>query len=88
MLKTTILGCLLLSAVVGVLGCRDRIEERYQAGYADGVEAERKAARIEPFRNWTTTVCGGNGVTVNGTHVRGGPTGCVRVASDGTVQRY
>jgi hypothetical protein len=36
----------------------------------------------------TTEVCGGNGVTVNGKHHRPGKTGCVRVYSDGTSQRY
>lgn len=35
-----------------------------------------------------TTVCGGAGVNLNGKHIAPGKTGCVRVLSDGTVERY
>lgn len=40
------------------------------------------------LRSVTTQVCGGGGVTLNGNHVRPGKTGCVRVFSDGSVERY
>ncbi|WP_138514569.1 hypothetical protein [Rhodoferax bucti] len=33
-------------------------------------------------------VCGGSGVNFNGKHYSGGKTGCVRVLSDGRVERY
>lgn len=35
-----------------------------------------------------TEVCGGSGVNLNGKHYSGGKTGCVRVLSDGRVERY
>lgn len=36
---------------------------------------------------YSTEVCGG-GANVNGEHHKGGKTGCVRVFSDGRVERY
>ena len=36
----------------------------------------------------STEVCGGGGVNVNGRHYPGGKTGCVRVFSNGKVERY
>ena len=36
----------------------------------------------------STEVCGGGGVNVNGKHYPGGKKGCVRVFSDGRVERY
>jgi len=35
-----------------------------------------------------TEVCGGNGLNLNGRHIRPGKTGCVRAYSDGRVERY
>jgi hypothetical protein len=36
----------------------------------------------------STGVCGGGGVTVNGKHHSPGKTGCVRVHSDGRIEKY
>jgi hypothetical protein len=36
----------------------------------------------------STAACGGNGITLNGKHYSGGKTGCVKVYSDGRVERY
>lgn len=36
----------------------------------------------------STEVCGGGGVNFNGRHYAGGKTGCVRVFSNGKVERY
>lgn len=36
----------------------------------------------------STEVCGGAGVNLNGKHYSGGKTGCVRVMSDGRVERF
>lgn len=36
----------------------------------------------------STEVCGGGGVNLNGRHYAGGKTGCVRVFSNGKVERY
>lgn len=37
---------------------------------------------------YSTEVCGGNGVDVNGKHHGPGKTGCVRVYSDGRIEKY
>ena len=37
---------------------------------------------------YSTEVCGGNGVNVNGKHHSAGKTGCVRVYSDGRIEKY
>jgi hypothetical protein len=37
---------------------------------------------------YSTEVCGGNGVDVNGKHHSAGKTGCVRVFSDGRIEKY
>lgn len=51
---------------------------------------ERAASSYTPpsFSSVTTEVCGGGGVTFNGKHYKPGKTGCVRVFSDGRVQRW
>ena len=36
----------------------------------------------------STSVCGGGGVEVNGKHHSAGKTGCVRVYSDGRIEKY
>ena len=52
-------------------------------------EQKEELTSREPSTPYVTTeVCGGTGVNVNGRHVSGGKTGCVRVYSDGLVQRY
>jgi hypothetical protein len=93
---------LVIFVILGLLaGCRDRFEEGYRAGYADGmvygVEIAKERARaptaVEQSKSefpptLTTEVCGGGGVTVDGKHYRPGKTGCARVMGDGTVQRY
>ena len=53
-------------------------EERSEAIYDTGAN----------YRSVTTTVCGGGGVNVSGKHISPGKTGCVRVYSDGTTERY
>jgi hypothetical protein len=50
---------------------------------------ERSASSSHPPSYSTSTeVCGGDGVNFNGKHYSGGKTGCVRVTSDGRVQRW
>ena len=52
-------------------------------------EQERQRTLFEsPSAAVTTEVCGGAGVNVNGRHVSGGKSGCVRVFDDGRVERY
>ena len=58
-------------------------------------KSEREyAAKLQTAQSYTSTtyttteVCGGGGVNVGGRHYSSGQTGCVRVLSDGTVQRY
>ena len=87
-----------------IAGCKDRYDEGYASGYVDGSAAGEKigfekamdqrdaeSSAIESYASSsyvTTEVCGGSGVNVNGKHYAGGKTGCVRVFSDGKVQRY
>lgn len=40
------------------------------------------------FSTYSTEVCGGSGTNVNGKFYSAGKTGCVRVYSDGRVERY
>ncbi len=40
------------------------------------------------YRVTSTEVCGGGGVNVGSKHYDGGKTGCVRVYSDGRVEKY
>lgn len=58
----------------------------------DRCEQEKKnnsySSSSSNFSSVTTEVCGGNGLTLNGKHVRPGKTGCVRAYSDGRVERY
>ncbi len=94
----------LWEAIFIMAGGKDRCDEGYVAGHADGSAAgekigfekamaqhETESRAIERYDSPTyvaTEVCGGSGVNVNGKHYAGGKTGCVRVLSDGTVQRY
>lgn len=79
-------------------------EAGYSDGLSDGtdsaenkctekVEEEKKACRDQSYltdtsSEVTTEVCGDAGVNANGKHYSGGKTGCVRVYSDGRVDRY
>jgi len=77
--------------------CEDRDRQGYYDGYTDGYEAGRQVVvedrentiseRISS-RSVTIEVCGGGSVNVNGKQIQPGPTGCVRVYSDGTFERY
>ena len=84
-----------------LLGCKDKYQEGYQIGYSDGVRSmeskleesekklqdeKRKSQRT--FSSVSTEVCGGSGVNLNGKHYSGGKTGCVRVYSDGRIEKY
>lgn len=84
-----------------LLGCKDKYQEGYQIGYSDGVrsmeskleESEKKLQDEKrksqySFSSVSTEVCGGTGVNLNGKHYSGGKTGCVRVYSDGRVEKY
>jgi len=55
--------------------CEDEQSEAYYGGGAS-------------YRSVTTEVCGGAGVNLNGKHISPGKSGCVRVYSDGTIERY
>lgn len=66
-------------------GVEKRCEER--------IEEEKNSCRDRSYSKrssgaYLTEVCGGAGVTANGKHYEGGKTGCVRVHSDGRVERY
>ncbi len=85
-----------------LIGCKDRFDEGFSAGYAAGVsdtttrlklEHEQKMLELDRQRASTNAVtsvqtCGGAGVNLNGRYYEGGKTGCVRVYSDGRVVRY
>lgn len=68
--------------------------ERKLAGLRDELESAKRQAAISAYSSQAayssvvTTVCGGNGLNLNGKHYAPGKTGCVRAMSDGTVQRY
>ena len=55
-------------------------------------QAEKIKALERPSRpslsGYSTEVCGGGGVHANGIHHSAGKTGCVRVFSDGRVEKY
>lgn len=91
----------ILISLLVLVGCKDKYQEGYQVGYSDGVrsmesklkESEDKLnslqrESINSYSSVTTEVCGGNGVNSNGKYYSGGKTGCVRVYSDGRVERY
>ena len=96
----SILICVFL--IFSLSGCKDKYQEGYQSGYIDGVydtekklkkEYEEKISELErkkqnSFSVSSTSVCGGGGVNLNGKHYSGGKTGCVRVYSDGRVEKY
>jgi len=99
---TSCAAILLVHAVL-MIGCDDRYQEGYEEGYAFAYQLAKQAARADceqqlsvredasaspGWRSRSTEVCGGGGVNVNGKHVSAGPTGCVRVFSDGTWQQY
>jgi hypothetical protein len=84
-----------------LIGCKDKYREGYQIGYSDGVRSmeskleesekklqEEKSKSQYSFGSVSTQVCGGTGVNLNGKHYSGGKTGCVRVYSDGRVEKY
>lgn len=77
--------------------------EGYQRGYSEGAsdtenrmnkEFDEKLSKQElddlttSYSVRSTEVCGGGGVNVNGKHYSGGKTGCVRVYSDGRIEKY
>ena len=92
----------ILISLLVLVGCKDKYQEGYQVGYSDGVrsmesrlkESEEKLETLKrqstnySYSSVTTEVCGGNGVNSNGKYYSGGKTGCVRVYSDGRVERY
>lgn len=65
-------------------------EVRIRAEIEQKMEALQRAASNASSYSATasTEVCGGNGLNLNGKHYSGGKTGCVRVLSDGRVERY
>jgi hypothetical protein len=99
--KTITSICLIASLFI-LSGCKDKFQEGYQSGYIDGAydtelklkkEYEIKISELErknqnSFSVTSTEVCGGSGVNLNGKHYSGGKTGCVRVYSNGRVERY
>lgn len=74
--------------------------EGYAAGYAKASEeAEQRAKKLrqEAWRAAfsepsspvvAASICGGNGMNLNGKYIRPGKTGCVDALSDGTFRRY
>lgn len=95
---------IIVVAAILLQGCDDRYAEGYQDGHDEALaEVERRIAEIEEYedeqseasygggvnyRSVTTEVCGGGGVNVDGKHISPGKSGCVRVYSDGTTERY
>jgi hypothetical protein len=79
-------------------GRRDGYEAGFEAGKAAAQQrlvAECDQRLSEQRESYTltspvvsTTVCGGNGLVLNGKHIPPGKTGCVAAMSDGTVRRY
>ncbi len=69
------------ASIVREKSCDERLEEEKRScrnkSYSSGYSSE-----------YSTAVCGGSGVNVNGKHYQGGKTGCVRVYNDGRVVRY
>jgi len=77
--------------------------EGYQRGYSEGAsdtenrlnkEFDEKLSKqvldelTTSYSVRATEVCGGGGVNVNGKHYSAGKTGCVRVYSDGRIEKY
>jgi len=68
--------------------------ERRLAALRDELEAAKRQAALavyssqQSYSSVVTTVCGGDGLNLNGKHYAPGKTGCVRAFSDGSVQRY
>ncbi len=75
--------------------------EGYSQGFADAQRKFRKECdeKIDETKNHqesssygygvsSTEVCGGDGVNVGSKHYSAGKTGCVRVFSDGRVEKY
>ena len=94
----------MLSIFLLLVGCEDKYQKGYETGYLEGVSItekrlneliqlqEEKIYRLERQSNYSsgvssTSVCGG-GVEVNGKHHSAGKTGCVRVYSDGRIEKY
>jgi hypothetical protein len=62
--------------------CEARLEDERSTCYS-------RMGSLSRSPSFTSTeVCGGGGVNVNGKHYPGGKTGCVRVFSNGKVERY
>lgn len=99
---TRSLPIFMILVTIVLTGCKDKFQEGYESGYADGVNAteqrlkkeyEEKISDLErksrnSFSVTSTSVCGGGGVNLNGKHYSGGKTGCVRAYSDGRVEKY
>jgi len=67
-------------------------ETRVRADYEQRLAVLESEASSKSSASYSATVqtevCGGSGVNLNGKHYSGGKTGCVRVLSDGRVERY
>ena len=101
LLKNIFIVTLAIISLSFLSGCKDKFQEGYESGYADGTNAteqrlkkeyEEKISDLErksrnSFSVTSTSVCGG-GVNLNGKYYSGGKTGCVRVYSDGRVEKY
>lgn len=61
--------------------CSEKIEKEKRSCAAT-------SAYPSTFESYSTEVCGGGGVNLNGKYHSGGKKGCVRVFSDGRVERY
>lgn len=71
-------------------GAKDA-ETRVRADFEQKLEAlerEKSSSNSSYSATTSTEVCGGAGVNLNGKHYSGGKTGCVKVFSDGRVEKY
>ncbi len=62
---------------------RAELEQKINA-----LEREKSSSTSSYSSTTSTEVCGGSGVNLNGKHYSGGKTGCVKVFSDGRVEKY
>ncbi|MFH2219457.1 MAG: thermonuclease family protein [Pseudomonadota bacterium] len=66
-----------------------KISQETEAGKQDGMDNSDDDINGDVSdKSVVTDVCGAKGFNVNGKHISSGPTGCVRVYSDGTFERY
>jgi hypothetical protein len=49
---------------------------------------QQYSSSVSSLQISSTSSCGGSGINLNGKYYSGGKTGCVRVYSDGRVERY